>query len=310
MNSREEEAFKEQKENLEKQIEKEKAEERKKIEIKKAEERKKKEIIQKKNRESAKTKIEKLKENKDEKYWLSQNVFYRTNEEVIDKLFQNKPDKKEIKEFKKVIAELISEKKAKDFAKFGSTIIYSGEENLRFEDMIKYNVPNLTQNYYNQIPQEQKIYNVDDINKEITKLILRQIARKDAKKYNEKKDERELYITPIIPDIIKNNPDITPEQIKEYEDIYIQEMNIVLKDNKIEETIIINNLEEDKASTINKKTQLIDESVKILNELPNEYIEAFNKTLNEARDKIKKQKNGNEEENEQKENEQEEDGQR
>ena len=289
MNPKQEEAFKEHKENLENQI-KEEIDEN-----------------QKTNKKEAKKQIESLKDNIDEKYWKAQSDFYSINNVPIRKFFKNNPDAEEINEFQKAVAELVSKKKARDFANYGSTIIFDGEENLLFEDMLQYNVPELTKNYYNQIPKEQKIYKVEDVKKQITELILRKIARRDALKYN-KKEGKELYLAPVIPFIVKNNPDITPEEVKKYEDVFIQEMQTILnlEGNEVEKKIIRDGIEGQKMEVKNEKRQLINECGEIMNELPESFIKTIKETLDKAKDEFDRRNKNKEkkEEDKQKENEQ------
>ena len=220
--------------------------------------------------------------NKDEEYWKNQGIFSSENNNIIRRFYNNDPSAEEIVEFNKLLAQLIAKRKAYDYANYGTTIIFDSDENMSFENMIKYDVPNLAQEKYENIPDEEKIVNYTNINYSLLELIMRRMARRNALDFVGTDKIEMLQVPNMITNIRKNNPDISEEQIDKLKDAYVYETRVVLNNNDIKQIDyddICNQLEKEE-KVVNEKeekenVEIIEKNVELMKRVSVKYNKAI-----------------------------------
>ena len=238
--------------------------------------------------------------NKDEEYWKNQGIFSSENNNIIRRFYNNDPSAEEIVEFNKLLAQLIAKRKAYDYANYGTTIIFDSDENMSFENMIKYDVPNLAQEKYENIPDEEKIVNYTNINYSLLELIMRRMARRNALDFVGTDKIEMLQVPNMITNIRKNNPDISEEQIDKLKDAYVYETRVVLNNNDIKQIDyddICNQLEKEE-KVVNEKeekenVEIIEKNVELMKRVSVKYNKAIYESLSKIieREENKKQQN-------------------
>lgn len=300
MDKEQEEEFEMQKQNLEEQIEIKTQELLQTEKIKQKEEKENMLRKQQEEKKQANFELRSMLSNKDEEYWKNQGIFSSENNNIIRRFYNNDPSAEEIVEFNKLLAQLIAKRKAYDYANYGTTIIFDSDENMSFENMIKYDVPNLAQEKYENIPDEEKIVNYTNINYSLLELIMRRMARRNALDFVGTDKIEMLQVPNMITNIRKNNPDISEEQIDKLKDAYVYETRVVLNNNDIKQIDyddICNQLEKEE-KVVNEKeekenVEIIEKNVELMKRVSVKYNKAIYESLSKIieREENKKQQN-------------------
>lgn len=125
--------------------------------------------------------------NKSSEYWDNPISFYQTNNKLVEKFKLSNPNETEQKEFDKLLASLVSKKKAYEFAKYGEATVYIGFENLTLEQMSELEIPLNAQIKYNEMPDEEKKFANIEVKEKLEELISQKIQEEGANKEDEEK---------------------------------------------------------------------------------------------------------------------------